>query len=142
MLDTCIFNWLIDGDILPEQLPSGAEYFITHIQLDELAAVSSAERRNKLFAQLHALTPSNTPTESMIVGISRVGDCKISDGHDYTEILAALDQKKKKNNNAKDAVIGETALKNQYTLLSADRALCDVMESMGASVFRFSRRPY
>lgn len=139
MVDTCVFNWLIDGKIIPEQLPTGAEYFITHVQRDEISAVSSVERKAKLLGKLHAMVSDTVLTETMVVGISRVGEGKLSDGRDYEGLLAALNRKKKHKNNPKDALIGETALKNRFTLISADRALCEVMKSAGASVLLFDQ---
>ncbi|HUJ42219.1 MAG TPA: hypothetical protein VLW52_01305 [Opitutaceae bacterium] len=119
----------------------GAEYFITHIQHDELSAVPSEERRSRLLAQLQVLEPAAALTESMVVGISRVGACRVSDAREYTALLAALDLKRKKKNNSKDALIGETALRNRMTLVSADGPLCDVMRAEGGAVIPFKKAP-
>lgn len=139
MLDTTVFNWLLDGHIRADQLPKGAAYFVTHIQRDELAAESREERRKQLFAQLGALKPISMPTESGIIGVSRIGEFKFSDGSDYTTLLAALNAKKKSKNNSNDALIAETALKNKLTLISADTGLCEVAGAAGVSVIHFKR---
>jgi predicted nucleic acid-binding protein len=140
MLDTSVFNWLIDGDIGPDELPAGATYFVTHIQRDELAAESREERRNQLFAQLGALAPIDSLTESSVVGISRVGGSKVSDGVGHEELVRALNRKKKSRNNPNDALIAETALRNQLTLISADRTLCEEMLKRGGNVIQFKKK--
>jgi predicted nucleic acid-binding protein len=139
MLDTCVFNWLLDGVVDASLLPSPAEYFVTHVQRDEIAAERHAARRAQLFARLGELKPVRIPTESWALGISRVGDFRLSEGVEFRRILDALDKKKRRKNNRSDALIAETALRNTLTLISADGALCDVMREFGGSVIQFRK---
>jgi hypothetical protein len=97
------------------------------------------QRRKLLFEQLGALKPAMALTESIVVGISRVGAGKVSDGEEYERLLAALKLKKKNKNNPCDALIAETVLKNKLTLISADNALCAVMREAGGSVVQFKK---
>jgi len=54
MLDTCIFNFILDGRFTINDLPSG-KYHITHIQRDELNATPDENRRIALEKQLIAV---------------------------------------------------------------------------------------
>ena len=131
MLDTNIINRLIDGLWDISQLPTDAPCYVTHIQRDELAKTQDAERRKQLLTKLEEIAPKMALTESMIEGISRVGECRLSDGIQYEEILNELDKAKKRANNPQDALIAETALKLGFTLVSADTTLINVMTTHG-----------
>ena len=60
------------------------------------------------------LRPEKIPTESFVVGTSRIGSAKIGDGN-LIERLRTGNLKK-----TNDALIGETAIKNNLTLITND----------------------
>ena len=74
----------------------------------------------------------SVPTESFLLGTSRLGHAKLSDGSLYGQLLSLLNQKKPRelDNNRKDALIGETCIKNRYMLVSNDRALGESVEHL------------
>jgi predicted nucleic acid-binding protein len=137
VVDTNIINRLIDGAIQPEDLPSDGEFIATHVQIDELNKTQDQERRARLFIKFATLKTEVAPTESLVVGLSRVGHCKLSDGSLYTSLRTALDKRNsRKTNNAHDALIAEVAAKNGYVLVTTDSDLAAVAEEHGCKVWR------
>ena len=134
ILDTNIFNWLIDGKFTIGDLPAESKLFASHIQVDEINRTTDSERRAQLMLML-AKHVSIVPTETMVVGVSRWGEAKLSDGKRYNEILSALNARNKsRRNNVQDSLIGEIALINGFTLVTADRDLASVMNSINCAV--------
>ena len=124
VVDTNIINRLVDGIIRPEDLPTDGDFIATHVQLDELNKTKDEERRARLFIKFATTVDDVVPTESLVVGISRVGLSKVSDGNLYSSLRAALDARNGvKRNNAQDALIAEVAVKNGYVLVTADADL-------------------
>jgi hypothetical protein len=99
MVDTNIFNWLVDGAVSIEDLPSDGQFIATHIQRDEIDKTKDVARRAKLSAKFSG-TAVVVPTESFVIGVSRLDQAKLSDGRDYTILRAELDKanKDKANN--------------------------------------------
>ncbi len=140
MLDTCVFNFLKDGQYFIKDLPTG-KYFITHVQRDELQATTDPTRRCELLKQLSVVGPENLPTSVAITGLSRTGEASSGDDSDYLRILAELDKRKKKKNNYKDAVIGSTAMQNKFHLITGDSDFAEVMKSVwDASMITYWRK--
>ncbi len=137
ILDTNIINRLVDGTMQPEDLPPDGEFIATHVQVDELNRTQDQERRARLFLRFVTLRTEVVSTESMVVGVSRLGQCKLSNANLYTSLKAALDERNhRKKNNAQDALIAEVAAKNHFVLLTADADLADVAEEHGCKVLR------
>lgn len=134
VVDTNIFNWLVDGLIDLAVFPSDAELVATHVQIDELNRTPDTERRGQLFLNFAKLAPAILPTESGIWGTSRWGESKWNDGQRLISIIAALDERRKKPNNLEDALIAEVAMANDYGLVTADRVLYQVMKERNVLV--------
>ena len=135
VLDTCVFNWLADGRVALADLPSDGEFVATHIQVDELNKTKNAERRSQLFMHFALVGPSMYPTESLILGVSRLGHAKIADDVTFSQLKSALDRlNRSKPNNVMDALSAEVALKNEFTLITADGDLRTVAEQVGCNV--------
>ena len=134
VVDTNVFNWLVDGRIDLGALPSNAELVATHVQIDEINRTTDTERRAQLFLRFAKIAPKILPTESGVWGASRWGESKWSDGRRLKSIIAALDERRKKTNNQEDALIGEVAMANDYGLITADRHLAEVMKERNVSV--------
>lgn len=126
MIDTCIFNHLLDGFYSVDDLPMG-EYFITHIQHDELQATKNADRRNELLRTLHVVSPNSEPTSVFVPGVSRLNQACLGNGKYYSQILSKLDFRKNKKSNCNDAIIGDTAINLSYTLITGDRNFYEVV---------------
>ena len=91
VLDTCIFNKLADGLIALSDLPNDGQLVATHIQIDELNNTGGQERRAKLLLHFVAARPEMAPTESFVVGTSRLGHAKLGDGVTLDQIKSELD---------------------------------------------------
>jgi len=92
MLDTNALNYIGDSTILFEKVISSVKsgeitLCITHIQLDEINAISDSksELRSKLqyFIQDYC---KRIPTMGVVCGISALGECGFSDGKDINAI--------------------------------------------------------
>lgn len=137
VLDTNIFNKLIDGIISVEQLPNDGEFVASHIQVDEINNTTDKERRARLLLQFTQLRPQIMPTESAVWGVSRWNHAKW-DVPAYEGLRHELDALNNgKPNNAHDALIAEVALTNGCTLLTADRHLVEVVKERGGKVVFF-----
>jgi hypothetical protein len=163
MFDTNIFNRILAGYGETVSLKGDNKYYITHIQLDEINDTKDETRRNALLKVFHMVNnvriPTESavwgvskwdeakysneetilPTESFVLGHSRLGMAKLSDGNLYTSILNELQKIKPKqnDNNIKDALIAETSIKNGFDLITADIALYDTVKKLGGNVLNW-----
>lgn len=120
VVDTNIINKLVDGIIRSEELPTDGDFVASHIQMDELRQTKNEKRRETLLLKFNELIDEIVPTESFVLGISRLGHGKLSNGEMYNAIKGDLDSRnKRKANNAKDALIAEIAGQNGHTLLNS-----------------------
>ena len=129
MIDTCIFNFLTDGNYTISDLPTG-KYYITHIQRDELDATTDKLRRNELKNQLHVINSTKVVTSVALSGLARSGESSCGDTKFFSIILTELDKRKKKQNNYKDAAIGTTAIENNFILVTGDSDFAEVMKDL------------
>jgi len=136
ILDTCIFNWLLDGQIRIEDLPSDGVLVSSPVQQAELNATKCEERRAQLSLKFRQIGPDLVPAESLMFDVEGAGfdQAKFGDGTTYTLLKAALDAQKPKPNNVQDALIAEVALKNGMTLITADGRLKEVAEQFAIHV--------
>jgi hypothetical protein len=133
------FNKLIDGVLSTEDFPADLEFVATHVQHDEINSTCNDERKAKLLQKFSTLVDYVVPTESMVFGVSRWGQAKLSDGTLYNKLKHDLDtMNAEKDNNSKDALIAEVAIHNHYELFTADSDLAQVARKHGAQVRYFS----
>lgn len=128
---------MVDGLFDASSLPSDSEFIVSHIQIDELNNTTDADkdRRARLHLVLSGLRPKLVLTESFVWDVSRWDNGKFGDGFTYDALKSALDQlNKNKKNNSVDALIAEVAIKNAWTLLTADRHLAQVAADLGCIV--------
>jgi predicted nucleic acid-binding protein len=139
VVDTNVINRLIDGSLSTEDMPAEAELVATHVQVDELNKTRDEDRRARLFLRFTTTVDDVVPTESTILGVSRLGYSKLGDGGLYGRLKTDLDAlNKAKANNAQDALIAEVAIANGYTLLTADYDLSLVARKHGCTVRHFA----
>lgn len=132
ILDTNIFNKLVDGSLLPDDLPSDGQFVATHIQIDELNNTANNERRAKLFLMFAKISPMMIPTESFILGVSRLDEAKLSDGDFFESFKGEFDLLNRgKANNIQDTLIAEVAAVNSFTLLTSDHDLAAMVKKHG-----------
>ena len=134
MLDTNIFNRLLDGSI-DLNILSDKTCYATHVQHDELRAVKEVQRRLNLEKIFSEVLTEQLPTQSVILDVSRLDEAYLGDGDLYQQVLEALDQRNKaKSNNEQDALIAETALVCGLTLVTEDRHLREVVAEIDGEV--------
>jgi predicted nucleic acid-binding protein len=139
VVDTCIINKLIEEKINIDKLPSNSSFFASHIQIDEINNTKDVERRACLLLKFAEVQPKIIPTESIVLGISRLNQAKFSARVLFDKLKQDLDSlNKSKANNTQDALIAETAIVNGYTLLTSDRDLFEVAEKHGGKAVHFN----
>lgn len=161
MFDTNIFDRVLDVKLDITDLKKKGKFFVTHIQLDELNAISDPIRKAELLEVFgHIVTDKVstesavwdiskwdeskwssekplTPTETFVLGVSRLGQAKLSQADIYSIIKNELDKIKNKPNNPKDALIAETSIKNGFILVTDDQTLHRVVTKIGGQVLSF-----
>lgn len=142
MLDTNAFDRVADGGI-PADALAGRKLFVTHVQRDELCAITHEAKRARLLALFDEIGAELVPTSSTIIGDSRIGLTLIgADDGVYLEILARLKEldkptkKRRGYNQSRDVRIAETALRRGYTLVTGDGNLATVMRKSGGRAIR------
>jgi Predicted nucleic acid-binding protein, contains PIN domain len=126
IFDSNVFDDLITGKLDVEVVESKSqEIYITHIQVDEINKCEDREKRGRLFNFMTQIRPEKIPTESFIIGTSRIGSAKIVDGNLIEELRGG---NYKKTN---DALIGETAIKNNLTLITNDKKFKNKVIELG-----------
>jgi hypothetical protein len=138
MLDTNVYNRVIDG-VLDILAFAGNPLFATHIQLDELKNTTNPERKTKLVAGFNEIATTQIPTESMVWDVFIWDECKWPTD-DLCERLFAEIRKRESRNKSdvncwRDALIADTAMKNDLLLITDDVNLRDVVrESFGQAI--------
>ncbi len=145
MFDTNIFNSIVKNEIDISTLKGKIKVYATHVQYDELKATNDKVLRQKfleLFEHLTNEVPTESAiwdvsnwdqakwggevvnTESAIFEVSRYGKAKFGGSNLCKDIWQKLDEKNgNKKNNSKDALIAETAILNNLTLITHDADL-------------------
>ena len=139
ILDTNIFNRILDAGIESFALGNGVEVYITHVQKNELAATKTPERRSRLLEVLHTIDPAQIPTESAIWDVSEWDNAKWpKDDGLFDTILDTLDSRNdRKCNNKQDVLIAETAIRNGLILVTEDRKLAQIVSELGGKSVGF-----
>ncbi|QPJ62036.1 MAG: hypothetical protein G3M70_09195 [Candidatus Nitronauta litoralis] len=129
MLDTCAINHVLDFEVDPKIFSRKRFYlWVTHIQEKEIKKTQNEDRRKALLSTFKRLELNDISIESGIWGATNWGRSKFSSdrGELYKKIKEDLDNKKKKRNNNMDALIGETALKKKFILVTDDKDFLEV----------------
>lgn len=128
IFDSNVFDDLISGKLELETIgKKNHEVYITHIQVDEINGCFDKETRARLFNVMTEIIPQKIPTESFIIGTSRIGSAKLGDGN-LIEKLRMGNYKK-----TNDALIGETAIKNNLTLITNDKKFKNKVNELGGT---------
>ena len=128
IFDTNIYNKIVDDAINLQELKKSLdsfEYYVTHIQIDELNRCSDEDKRARLNLFNATIRATVIETESFIFGTSRLGFARLSDG----KLVDKLRDGNHKHTN--DALIGETAIKNDILLVTNDNTLTKRVHSNG-----------
>jgi|GEM_PF-838041 len=123
MMDTNIFNKIAEGildvELLEKAKTKGYIFYITHIQSDEISSCKEEEKRKKLVLFMAKISPKLINTESLVWGKSRWGFSKWGKGELFEKLKEGSDNPKRYN----DYIIAETAIKNDFVLLTEDDKL-------------------
>lgn len=123
MVDTNIINRILDCNLdLKIFKESNKDFFATHVQRDEIIKTPDSIRRDELLS-IFQEAANSIPTESALYGISRYGASRYSSDGLVKKIWMELDKKDRRKNNSTDALIADTAIKNNYTLITEDGPL-------------------
>lgn len=136
MFDTVIFNCIRDGAVELSKFRGKAHFYATHVQLDELIATPNVQRRQELLAIFEEVAGNNKiPTESFVLDVSDLDEANLADKENdlCSQIRTELDNRKKKPNNVKDALIAGTAMKNGLILVTHDSDLFFVVTKFAAA---------
>ncbi len=136
---------ILDGNITVDSLPKNLNYYVTHIQLDEIKN-SRDDRKKELLKIFSAIKKEEVLTESAVAGVSKVGQSKVSNGNLYGNLLSRLREFDKKagkrkiiENQVRDALIVDTSIKNNLILVSDDANLRAVAQEFGGQTLSFGQ---
>jgi len=157
MFDTNVFNRILDGVISVQALAGRVVAYATHIQRDELNNTMNSKRRAELAQVFVDVVAASVPTESLVLGVSRLGEAKLSgervvptesavygvsrygsakygaEDSLYPALKESLDGvNRQKSNNVHDALIAETSIKGGHVLVTDDADLAAVTKRYGA----------
>ena len=140
LLDTNIFNQLVDGRISLAELPNDSQLLATYLQMQEIGNTKRQERREELLRKFHEINPQTVPVETSLWGVTPFGEGKYGGDSDlFNSLLVELDSKNNgKKNNYADALIAEVTIVNSHTLITADQDLANLVESRDGKLRRFA----
>jgi predicted nucleic acid-binding protein len=139
MLDTNAFNRALDSGIKPASLAASNKLFVTHVQQNELQATRNSARLRQLLDVFTAVPQETVPTAAAVWDVSEWDGAEWGDaGGSYPAMLTRLNQLNgSKPNNAQDILIGVTALKRGYVLVTEDGDLTTLMREFGGHTIRY-----
>ncbi len=139
LLDTNVFNHIVEGKVLLSNLPSDQPFYVTHLQYDEIAACSDNEKKRELEKCLTTISMQRICTSTGVWGVSKWGGFKWGGEGSrlHRDILSELNSKNRRRHDAnlKDALIGATAIKNGCTLITHDQQLGKIVKSLGGKAY-------
>lgn len=141
MLDTNVFNDVLDGKISPMAITKH-RLLVIGVQAAELCATRNSERRADLLAVFEKINPSTEPASSFAWSIEGAGwkQAYWNDGSgNFQRMLTRLRQLDSENRNKnrgdfnkiRDILIAETAIKHRAVLVSRDANLRQVVSEFG-----------
>jgi hypothetical protein len=138
-----IFNRVVDGKIDIGVFQNLA-VFATHIQIDELGNTPTLKRRTQLLSTFRAIDPAMCPTPSAVWDVSVWDQACWSpdDGvlQSLRKRIVELDKKDRASaNQIRDALIAETAIKNNLMLVTDDNSLAKNILEHGGQVMTMAQ---
>lgn len=134
IFDTNIFDKILDNQTNLDELPKNSKYFVTHIQKDEITKISKPEkqeRKNHLLEVFNLIEKEEVLTESFVWGASLWGKCKWGAGKIFDKLKMGNDK------HIEDALIGETAIKNNLVLVTNDKDFLNKVVELGGQAISF-----
>jgi predicted nucleic acid-binding protein len=139
LLDTNIFNRLVDDNVDPAALRGKGRIYVTHVQRDELVATRRKERAAALLAMFDATEQAKIPTSAAAWDVSKWDEAEWGDANGmFGPMMASLAGRNGgKPNNRQDVLLAVTAHAHQLTLVSRDKDLRAVMIEHGGAAISF-----
>lgn len=136
IFDSNIFDKFLDGsiDLKVVNKNKSISFYTTHIQRDQLKATPNTDKRKKLLQIFKQAPQIKIPTNSFILGTSKLGEAKLSSGINLSKILG---NKNSNSRNFKDALIAEVALENKLMFVSDDKTLKNSLNRQGGNAISF-----
>jgi len=126
MLDTSAVGQLEEEGTDPSVLgAANAEFYITHVQEDELRNITDAQFRKEMMKLLNTVRDRDVPTDSFVWDVSRWGRAKWGASTPMTTIRKEL--RDDDGNELRDALIAGIAVTEGMTLVTHDGELRDAM---------------
>ena len=140
LLDTVVFNRLVDLDIDPKTVARAGRIYVTHIQGDELQATRRPERAAALLRAFQEVEREQIPTAAAVWNVSKYGEAEWGDADGgYGRMLESLNRRNSsKSNNAQDVLTAITALRRGLTLVTDDADLAAVLREFAGRALSFS----
>ncbi len=148
MLDTNIFNLILDGILRLEDIDPFGEWFACAVQAAELRK-ASGHRRLELIAKFEEVRPTMLPSSAFMFDTLGAGfdEAEWNGGTSvprHASTLNAHPKSKKKSRKARakapqDALIIETAEKHGLTVVTSDEAVYDVARMENIPTMWFNR---
>ncbi len=131
MLDTSLFNRLVENGMPPQLLPKPT--YVTHVQRGELENTKDPVKRAALLTVFTQARAQSVTSESAAWNVSKWNEAKWGKKDGLLERMhqALCARNKNKRNNTQDILIAETALRNEYTLITDDQDIGFVMRQFG-----------
>jgi hypothetical protein len=140
MLDTTVFNHVLRDGIELSRIPLDTPLYVTHIQRDEINALEkNPAKRAQLLVVFNGIPTTSVATESAVWDVSKLDEAKWGSSDDglFEKLLSGLNGRNKgKENNNRDVLIAETAIRNGYILVSDDVDLSQVVREHGGQVLK------
>lgn len=135
IFDSNVFDKLIDRSDLIELIDGCVDLYITHVQPDENDCAPEAKKAS-LRQVRDALAPMELSTSSIIWEVSKGGKGRWTQKDNLIQPLRGSTQRnpdkpKPWENKSRDALIGETAIRNDLTLVTNDGSLTKKVSSLG-----------
>jgi len=135
VLDTNIFDRVLDSRFKVSALPDACSFVATKIQIREIGATPEP-RRSMLLATFKDIAPDlSAAAFSFDIPGAGFNEGEWSSDERITKLREALEANKSKPNNWQDALIAGVALKNGYGLVTADKDFAEVSAAYGIKVY-------
>lgn len=129
LLDTNVFNFLLDGQFEFDERFKDAEFYATPAQIQEIKKTKCATRRALLLAKFEEVTEYTIPTKTAVWDLSQWDSAEINDDKFYETFKDALDKlNDEKKSNDQDALIAEVAIKENMVLITSDADLLEIYQ--------------
>lgn len=129
LIDTNIFNHIVEGKIERNDLPLEFPIFVTPIQFKEIMACPDLNKRTELYSWAKVISDTTFP--DIVVDLQGL---QTSDNYNF--LLGELNRKspKRVNSNTNDAIIGSVAIENAMVLITNDMNLAEAVKNRGGYV--------